>query len=366
MKHNEMINNNFCVIMAGGIGSRFWPLSRTSRPKQFLDILNTGRTFIQETFERFRGICPAENIYVVTNKDYKDIVIEQLPEINPLHVLLEPQRKNTAPCIAYANSCILKQNPNANIIVTPSDHLIINPDEFRKTILKGIDFISHNDALLTIGIKPTRPETGYGYIQVNIDEKKSNGAYKVKTFTEKPNREMAKVFLESGDFFWNSGIFLWNINSIQKAFENHLQEVDSLFKEVMPVIGTKNESNAIASVYSECKNISIDYGVMEKADNVYVISADFGWSDIGTWGSLFENTKKSKEENVIKGDNVVIYNTNNCIVNVPDNKLVIINGLSGYIVVESEKTLLICKKEDEQHLRQIVNDIKDQKGDTYI
>ena len=361
-----MTDNNFCVIMAGGIGSRFWPLSRTSRPKQFLDILNTGRTFLQETFERFRGICPVENIYIVTNRDYKDLVIEQLPEINPAHVLLEPQRKNTAPCIAYANACIYKQNPNAKIVVAPADHLIINPDEFRKTILNGLDFISNNDALLTIGIKPTRPETGYGYIQVNLDEKKANGAYKVKTFTEKPNHEMAKVFLDSGEFFWNSGIFLWSIGSIQKAFEDHLEEVDILFKEALPAFGTINENNAIATIYSECKNISIDYGVMEKADNVYVICADFGWSDIGTWGSLFENTVKSNEDNVIKGDHVITYNTNNCIVNVPNDKLVVLNGLSGYIVVESEKTLLICKKEDEQQLRQIVNDIKDQKGDDYI
>ena len=352
--------------MAGGIGSRFWPLSRTSRPKQFLDILNTGRTFIQETVHRFQGICPIENIYIVTNKVYRDLVIEQLPEINPDQILLEPQRKNTAPCIAYANYRILKKNPNANIVVAPSDHLIINSDEFRNTITKGLNFVSNNDALLTIGIKPTRPETGYGYIQVNNEESSSNGTKKVKTFTEKPDLKMAKVFVESGDFLWNSGIFLWNINSIQRAFERHLQEVDTLFKEAFPVLETSKEESAIASVYSECKNISIDYGVMEKADNVFVISADFGWSDLGTWGSLYENMNKTEEKNVIKGKNVVTYNTENCIINVPDEKLLVINGVSDLIIVESENTILICKKEDEQQLRHIVNDIKLQKGDNYI
>lgn len=352
--------------MAGGIGSRFWPLSRTSHPKQFLDILNTGKTFLQETFERFKVICPDENVYVVTNKDYKNLVIEQLPSIKVEHILLEPHRKNTAPCIAYANACILKRNPKANIIVAPSDHLIINPEAFRKTILNGLDFVKNHNALLTIGIKPTRPETGYGYIQINPEEKQPNGTFKVKTFTEKPNHEMAKVFLESGEFFWNSGIFLWNINTIQEAFENHLQEVDVLFKEALPHIGTKNEQNAISAVYSECKNISIDYGIMEKADNVFVTCGEFGWSDLGTWGSLFENTEKTENENVIKGHNVVTYNTQKCIINMPNDKLVVINGLTDFIVVESDKILLICKKEDEQQLRQIVNDIKVNKGEQFV
>lgn len=361
-----MIDNNFCIIMAGGIGSRFWPLSRTSRPKQFLDILNTGKTFLQDTVNRFNGICPIENIYIVTNKAYKDLVIEQLPELNPDQILLEPQRKNTAPCIAYANYRILKKNPNANIVVAPSDHLIIDTDQFRSTISKGLAFVSENNALLTIGIKPTRPETGYGYIQVNNEESNVTESKKVKTFTEKPDAKMAKVFVDSGDFLWNSGIFLWNINSIQKAFENHLQEIDILFKEAFPVLGTEKEDLAIANVYSECKNISIDYGVMEKADNVYVISADFGWSDLGTWGSLYENMEKTEDKNVIKGKNVITYNSENCIINVSDEKLLVINGLSDFIVVESDNTILICKKDDEQQLRHIVNDIKLQKGESYI
>ncbi len=352
--------------MAGGIGSRFWPLSRTSKPKQFLDILNTGRTFLQATFDRFNEICPVENIYIVTNKDYKDLVLEQLPQLNSEQVLLEPQRKNTAPCIAYANYTILKRNPNANIIVAPSDHLIINTEEFKRTILKALEFTDKNNALLTIGIKPLRPETGYGYIQVNNDEKIEGGLLKVKTFTEKPNLQMAKVFCESGEFFWNSGIFIWSLKSIMKSFEDHLQEVDILFKEALHHFSTYKEDYAISAIYSECKNISIDYGVMEKANNVYVISADFGWSDLGTWGSLYENLPKDEHKNVIKGENSVTYNTDNCIINVSDDKLVVLNGLSGYIIVDTNDTLLICKKEDEQHIRQIVTDIKIQKGEGFI
>ncbi len=361
-----MANNNFCVIMAGGIGSRFWPLSRISRPKQFLDILNTGKTFLQETFVRFRDICPVENIYIVTNKDYKDIVFEQLPEISHEHVLLEPQRKNTAPCIAYANYTILKRNPKANIVVAPSDHLITDTDEFKNTIIKGLEFVENNDALLTIGIKPQRPETGYGYIQVNKDEKINGKLFRVKTFTEKPDIKMAKVFYESGEFYWNSGIFIWNIKTINKAFETHLQEVDALFKEAFQFFSTYKEDYAISTVYAECKNISIDYGIMEKASNVYVICANFGWSDIGTWGSLFENLPKNDNNNVINGENIVTYNTENSIVNVPNNKLVVINGLSDFIVVDTNDSLLICKKSDEQQIRQIVNDIKIKKGDNYI
>ncbi|MBI5539514.1 MAG: mannose-1-phosphate guanylyltransferase [Bacteroidia bacterium] len=361
-----MNTNNFCIIMAGGIGSRFWPLSRTNKPKQFLDILNTGRTFLQSTFDRFKDICPVENIYIVTNKDYKDLVLEQLPELTQEQVLLEPQRKNTAPCIAYANYTILKRNPNANIVVAPSDHLIINTEEFKRTILKALDFTNKNDALLTIGIKPLRPETGYGYIQVNNEEKYDDGLLKVKTFTEKPNLQMAKVFCESGEFFWNSGIFIWSLKSIMSAFEEHLHEVDILFKEALHHFSTYKEDYAISSIYSECKNISIDYGVMEKAKNVFVISADFGWSDLGTWGSLYENLPKDENQNVIKGNDTVTYDTKNCIINTPENKLVVINGLSGYILVDTNDTLLICKKEDEQHIRQIVNDIKIQKGDTFI
>lgn len=361
-----MNHNNFCVIMAGGVGTRFWPLSKTARPKQFLDILNTGRTLIQDTVDRFKDICPPENIYIVTNRIYTALVKEQLPLIPEENILLEPQRKNTAPCIAYANARIMRRNPDANIIVAPSDHLITNTSDFRNDILKGLEFVSGNDVLLTIGIRPTRPETGYGYIQVSNEDGASNRVLKVKTFTEKPDINMAKVFVQSGDFYWNSGMFLWNIKAINKAFSVYLQEVDLLFRDASPQIGTSDEPVAIGKVYSECKNISVDYGIMEKAENVYVICSDLGWSDLGTWGSLFENMSKTQNNNVIDGKNVFLYNTDNCIINISGNKLLAVNGLSGYIVVESDNSILICKKEDEQQIRQIVNDILIRKGEGFV
>ncbi len=363
-----MDKNNYCVIMAGGIGSRFWPLSRTARPKQFLDILGTGSTLLQQTFDRFKKICLPENIYIVTNEDYKDLVLEQLHEVKPEQVLLEPQRRNTAPCIAYANYKILKKNPDANVIVAPSDHLILKEDIFLKDIKHGLEFVSHNNALLTLGIKPSRPDTGYGYIQVN-NEVRVNGnedLKKVKTFTEKPNLEMAKFFVETGEFVWNSGIFIWSLRSILQAFDKHLPEVDTLFKEGMDKYNTIDEHQFISNTYAECKNISIDYGIMENAENVYVLSTDVGWSDLGTWGSLYDHVDKDKDNNGINGENVISYNSKNCLVNVPNDKLVVLQGLDDYIVVESDGVLLVCKKEEEQQIRQIVNDVKLQKGENFI
>ncbi|MCK4661982.1 MAG: mannose-1-phosphate guanylyltransferase [Bacteroidales bacterium] len=363
-----MNKNNYCVIMAGGIGSRFWPLSRTLKPKQFIDILGIGKTLLQQTFDRFRKICPVENIIIVTNADYKDIVLEQLPELSSNQLLLEPSRRNTAPCIAYANFKILKLNPNANIIVAPSDHLILKENKFIKIINQGVNFVENNDALLTLGIKPSKPETGYGYIQINNDIKvsKNKNLKKVKTFTEKPDYEMAKVFLESGEFFWNSGIFLWSLKSIIKAFENYLPEVNSLFTEGIETFNTEKEEDFINKTYSNCKNISIDYGIMEKADNVFVLCSDFGWSDLGTWGSLYEHSKLNKDKNAIRGNNVITYDTSNCIINVSDDKLVVLQGLDDYIFVESEGIILVCNKKDEQQIRQFVNDIKIKKGGEYI
>ncbi|MCF6243137.1 MAG: mannose-1-phosphate guanylyltransferase [Bacteroidales bacterium] len=364
-----MNSNNFCVIMAGGVGSRFWPLSRSGKPKQFLDILGTGKTLLQQTFDRFKNICPAENILIVSNRDYKSIILEQLPEIKEDNVLLEPMRRNTAPCIAYANYKIREKNPEANIIVAPSDHLILNEQEFIRVINQGLDFVSKNDALLTLGIKPNRPETGYGYIQINHNQKIGNidcEPTKVKTFTEKPNLEMAKIFFESGEFFWNSGIFLWKLNSIMDAFNKHLSEVDELFKRGIGIYNTYEEQKFIDETYSESKNISIDYGIIEKAENVYVLCADFGWSDLGTWGSLYENSHKNEENNSVIGKNVLIYDTENTIVNMPDEKLAVIQGLKDYIVVESDGILLICKKEDEQKIRQFVKDVKIKKGDSFV
>ncbi len=348
--------------MAGGVGSRFWPLSRLSRPKQFLDILGIGKSLLQQTFDRFNRIIPTENILIVSNLEYKELILKQLPQISESQVLLEPMRRNTAPCIAYANYKLLQQNPNANIVVTPSDHLILKEDEFLETIAEGLKFTKSNNALLTLGIKPTRPDTGYGYIQASESVQNISKLKIVKTFTEKPEYEMAKFFFESGEFFWNSGIFIWNLAAINNAFETYLPEIYSLFAAK----SNKSEPDFIKEVYAECKNISIDYGVMEKASNVNVLCSDFGWSDLGTWGSLYEYSAKDENNNAIAGKNVMLYNSKDCVINVPSEKLVILHGLEDYIVVESDDTLLICKKQDEQYIRQIVNDVKISKGEKYI
>ncbi len=362
------MKSTYCVIMAGGIGSRFWPLSKSSMPKQFLDILGTGRTFIQQTFDRFRKVCPVENFYVVTSVDYKDLVLQQLPELREDQVLLEPLRRNTAPCIAYACYKIQTLDPEANIIVAPSDHLILQEDTFVAEITKGLKFVSGHDALLTLGITPNRPETGYGYIQ--IESTKSVGSvdnlHKVKTFTEKPDLQLAKIFLESGEFFWNSGIFIWSLKSILKAFETYLSSVSELFKKGNKLYGTSDEVPFLNKTYSECQNISIDYGIMEKAGNVYVLCSDFGWSDLGTWGSLYDSSEKDQFGNAVSGKNVLLYGAKNCIVNMPNEKLVVLQGLDGYIVVESEGTLLVCRKEDEQQIRQFVNDVRLNKGEHLV
>lgn len=354
--------------MAGGIGSRFWPMSKTSKPKQFLDILGTGKTLLQQTFDRFLPFCLKENIYIVTSIDYKDHVLEQLKGINPEQVLLEPARRNTAPCIAYATYKISTINPNANFIVAPSDHLILNQEEFKKEITNGLDFVSKNNVLLTLGIKPNKPETGYGYIQIGKgkDGVSITNLKKVKTFTEKPNIDLAKFFFQSGEFYWNSGIFLWSLSSIMSALDLHLPEISAMFKEGNSAYNTDKEAAFIKQTYSECRNISIDYGVMEKADNVYVLCSDFGWSDLGTWGSMYENSDKDENGNVIIGKDMFIYNSKNCILSLPNKKVFVANGLEDFIVVESDDMLLICKKDEEQQIRQFVNDIKIQKGDEYI
>jgi len=354
--------------MAGGVGSRFWPLSRQGRPKQFLDILGTGRTLIQQTFDRFTSIVPLENFLVVTSVRYRDLVKEQLPQLKEEQVLLEPLRRNTAPCVAYAVHKIKLRNPDANLIVAPSDHLIIKEEEFIRQIRKGLDFIEHNDALLTLGIKPSRPETGYGYIQVRdkINYNHHDNLYKVKTFTEKPDIEMARVFIESGEFFWNSGIFLWSLSSIMSAFNLYLHDISALFLKGEKLYNTEDEVHFISKTYSECQGISIDYGILEKAKNVYVLTADFGWSDLGTWGSLYENKQKDLQGNVINGENVLTYDTCNCIINITEEKVAVLHGLDGYIIAESDDTLMICRKEDEQQIKQFVTDVRIQKGDSLV
>ena len=360
--------HNFCVIMAGGIGARFWPMSRTSHPKQFIDILGTGETLIQQTYKRFKKICPRENIYIVTNEIYKGLVKEQIPELDCRQILLEPSRRNTAPCIAYANYCILERDPEARVVVAPSDHIILKEEVFLKDIESALGAASAHDWLLTLGIRPSRPDTGYGYIQYSegVVYPDNHHLRKVKTFTEKPNLELAETFLKCGDFLWNSGIFIWSLKSIMKAFSEHLAEVDDLFCKGIGKLGTKEEKDFITETYSICKSISIDYGVMEKANNVYVLAADFGWFDLGTWGSLYENRPQDAQGNAIVGKNVLMYDSSNCIVNMPNDKVVVLEGMNDFIVVESENVLLVCRKTDEQQIRQFVNDVRLEKGEKFV
>ena len=356
------------MIMAGGIGSRFWPLSKISKPKQFLDILGTGKTLLQQTFERFLPICPRGNIFIVSNIEYGDLIKEQLPGLSDFQILLEPMRKNTAPCIAFANYRIKQVNPDANIIVAPSDHLILNERVFLDTIKQGLDFVKNNDALLTLGIQPTRPEIGYGYIQKKrgFVIKGNSQLRKVKTFTEKPDYELARDFIKSGEFYWNSGIFLWSYRSIQKAFEQFLPEIASSFSNLNNGNGSDKEQEELLAAYSETKSISIDYGIMEKAENVFIFCSAFEWSDLGTWSSLYEHTEKDERGNSIVGQNVIVYDSENCMISNPGNKLIVLDGLNDYIVVESEKALLICRKQEEQRIKQMVNDVKIRKGQEYI
>ena len=361
-----MDKNSYCVIMAGGIGSRFWPLSKVKRPKQFLDILGTGRTLLQQTFDRFLQIMPAGHIYIVSNLEYKDIIIEQLPEIPVENILLEPLRRNTAPCIEYANFRILKKDPDAKIVVAPSDHLIVKEEEFLRLVNQGLEFVASNDALLTMGIVPSRPETGYGYIQSVQEEEsgyKGTGFRKVKTFTEKPDLKMANVFLESGDFYWNAGIFFWSLKNIMQSFETHLPEIHTLFKEGDDVYGSEAELAFIRKTYENCRNISIDYGVMEKADNVFVLISDFGWSDLGTWGSLYEQLAKDTNQNSVTGKHVFMHDASGNIVNVQDDKLVVLQGLKDYIVVQNDNIILVCRREEEQKIKQFVNQVRTEIGE---
>ena len=348
--------------MAGGVGSRFWPMSQPDFPKQFLDILGLGKTLIQQTFLRLSSICPEDNIFIATNKDYKQLCLEQLPNINPDNILCEPIMRNTAPCIAYACFKIHKKNPDANILIAPSDHLVTNEEEFHTVMNNCLDHTSEKDVLLTVGIKPSRPETGYGYIQ--FDESLAEGNInKVKTFTEKPNQELALQFLDSGDFLWNSGIFIWSAKAIISAYRKHLFDMYETFSEGNTYYNTSEEEQFIEQNFGRCKNISVDYGIMEKSNNVFVCPADFGWSDLGTWGSVYTHLSLDKDKNSIKGEKVLTYDTYENIIDVPNDKLVVLQGLRGYIIVEKNNTLLICKKEDEQSIKKFNLDaIKKFKG----
>ena len=341
--------------MAGGIGSRFWPFSRVTRPKQFHDVLGTGKTMIQQTAERFFSTCPKENIFVVTNKIYVDIVKEQLPYLSYDQILAEPVGRNTAPCIAYAAYKIKQKNPNARLVVAPSDHIILKEEDFVNTITISLEEAAKKDVLITLGIKPSRPDTGYGYIQYLEDE--NSPLQKVKTFTEKPVLELAKTFLESGDFVWNAGIFIFNAKAIVEAFEKFMPEMAEIFEEGKSDYWTAQEQFFIQRAYSHSKNISIDYGVMEKAPNVFVVLSDFGWSDLGTWKSLFEFSNKNNSGNVLQG-NIMTYDVTNSIIKTPSEKLVVVHGLHDFIVAEYDGVLMICRKEDEQKVKDFVADVK--------
>lgn len=356
------ISKNYVIIMAGGVGSRFWPFSRSKYPKQFHDVLGTGSSLLQQTVSRFDNICPKENIYIVTNEDYYGLVKEQLPFLEDDQVLLEPVGRNTAPCIAYAAFKIAKKCSDANMVVAPADHIILKEKEFEERIFTALDATRDKEILVTLGIKPTRPDTGYGYIQYHTDD--NGDLHKVKTFTEKPHRELAEKFIESGDFVWNAGIFVWNAGSITKAFEEFLPDITELLWDTEGVYYTEKEKAFIKKAYSQCKNISIDYGIMENADNVYVVESDIGWSDLGTWKSLYDVKEKNEDNNVLDG-HIMTYDTHNSIVKTPKDRLVVVEGLDGYIVAEYDNVLMICSKEQEQKVKQFVNDVKASKSDKF-
>ncbi len=374
-------NNNYCVIMAGGVGSRFWPYSRAEKPKQFLDFFGTGRSLLQMTVDRFRPIVPIENVFIVTNVAYKELILEQVPDLSEKQILCEPARRNTAPCIAYATAHIRalclrragltaanqdwsRPEMQANIVVAASDHLILEEDKFRQTILKAFDFVSKNKAIATLGMQPTRPETGYGYIQfvenaldkLRVESLEFRDIYPVKTFTEKPNLEMAKVFLQSGDFLWNSGIFIWNLQTISEAFRYLLPEVADRFREGELLMGTDKEEEFIEHIFPKCPNISIDYGIMEKADNVFVLPSSFGWSDLGTWGSLYELSEKDEAHNVSLHSDALFYEAEGNVVTLEPGKLAVVQGVNDMIIAEQKGVLLVCKKGEEQRIKQFVAD----------
>lgn len=363
-----MNKNNYALIMAGGVGSRFWPVSRTEHPKQFIDFFGVGKTLIQSTYDRFLKICPPENIFIVTNEIYIDLIKAQLPALDDNQVLAEPIMRNTAPCVAYGAMKINAINPDATIIVAPSDHTIANLDAFIAAIEQSLQAASNNDCLITLGIKPSRPDTGYGYIQYTEQNLPTDEQiHKVKLFTEKPNFELATTFIQSGDFLWNAGIFIWSAKSINNAFRKHLPEMYDIFHQGQSVYNTDQERNFIASAYFQCTNISIDFAIMEKAENVYVLPADFGWSDLGTWASIYDMAEKDYVGNaVIPAEQVMMFDSSNCMVNVPKDKLVILQGLHDYIVVESNNTLMICPRAEEQHVKQIVADVKGKFGSKFI
>ena len=354
MNSVNKINHSHLVIMAGGIGSRFWPMSTPERPKQFVDVLGTGRTFIQMTVDRFKGILPAENVWVVTSQAYKDIVAEQLPEVPCGNILLEPCRRNTAPCIAYAAWRIKSIDPKATIVVSPSDHLVLDTPEFQRVVKSAMDFASTSDAIVTLGMKPTRPETGYGYIQTDMScpSARNKEIYRVDSFREKPDLATAEKYIRKPNMLWNAGIFIWNVSTIVNALRVYAPEINEVFENLLPLYGTTKEQEAINENFPKCESISVDYAILEKSEEIYCFPANFGWSDLGTWGSLRENVKRDNNGNAVIGNNVQTYETRDCVIHCCEERRVVVQGLDGYIVAEKDNTLLICKLSEEQRIKQ--------------
>lgn len=354
--------NYYAVIMAGGVGSRFWPVSTQQFPKQFHDMLGKGQSLIQRTFDRINDIVPSSNILIATNQQYEELVLEQLPKATKNQLLLEPTMRNTSPCILYAALKIYNQNPDGVMLVAPSDHWIDNEAEFTRNIQTSFKACSEDDILMTLGIQPRTPNTGYGYIQF---EEANSEIKKVKNFTEKPNLKTAEEFLKSGDYLWNAGIFVWSVKSIIKAFEKSLPEMLTLF-DVANVYNTDQESEYINKNYKKAENISIDFGIMERANNVHVLPVEFGWNDLGTWGSLYDKLDKDANNNATVGSETIFRDSSGNMVRTQSGKRVVIQGLSDFIIVEKDDVLLICPKKDEQDIKQIVTNVKETFGDDFV
>ena len=352
-----MISNHL-VIMAGGVGSRFWPMSTSDYPKQFIDVLGCGRTLIQLTYDRFKNICPPENVWIVTSNKYADEVKKQLPEIEESHILREPCRRNTAPCIAYVSWKIKSKDPKANLVITPSDHIVMDVKEFQRVIVSAMKFTANSDTILTLGMTPTRPETGYGYIEADLSfpSNSNNEIYRVDSFKEKPNLATAEKYVKRKSFFWNSGIFVWNVSTIVNALRVYQPAISKVFERLLPYYFTDKEQELINELFPTCENISIDYAIMEKADEIFVFPANFGWSDRGTWGSLHCNSKRDAQNNALIGPNIEMYESRNCVIHTTQEKKVVIQGLDGYIVAEKDNTLLICRLSEEQRIKEFGKD----------
>ncbi|MEY3694000.1 MAG: mannose-1-phosphate guanylyltransferase [Schleiferiaceae bacterium] len=361
------MEHNYAVIMAGGVGSRFWPTSTSRKPKQFLDILGTGETLLQQTFRRMKSVVPADHIYVVTHADYAEACLEQLPELDRPRILAEPARRNTAPCVAYAGFVLKKRDPLANFVVTPADHLVTHEAEFTARLRSALNTTAAHNVLMTLGMNPTRPETGYGYIQFRPETSEyARDVHPVKTFTEKPNREMAEQFIATGEFLWNAGIFVWNANAILSAFEKHMPEMYASFNAGWAHYGTPSEGAFIGSMYGECPNESIDYGILEKAKQVLVMPAEFGWSDLGSWGAVHEQRAADAHGNTGGGPQVLSYDATGNTYLIPEDMVAVVDGLHDYIVILSENRLLVCPRSKEQEIKQFVNDVKMRRGEDFV